>query len=78
MKIYLTTYQLDGDEYAGPNIHALNWKMASQIADHHGLIVSGVLEDIHTFNADIEEELVKIIAEHEFLHDINSEKRTLH
>jgi len=78
MKIYLTTYELNGDEFAGPNIHALNWKMATEIADHHGLTVSGVLTDIHKFDEDIEKELDKIVIEHEFFHDVNTENRTIH
>ena len=78
MKIYLTTYEFEGDQFAGPNIHATDWKEATKIADIHGLTVSGVLTDIHKFDQNIEEELEKVVMEHEFFHDIDTENRTIH
>ena len=46
MKIYITSYTFDGDEYAGPQIHADSWDSARDIAKSNGLTLHGELTDI--------------------------------
>jgi hypothetical protein len=46
MKIYITSYFFEGDEYAGPQIHADSWDSASDIAESNGLTLQGELTDI--------------------------------
>ncbi len=42
----MTSFELDGKDYAGPNIHAQNLEDAETIADYHGLSVDGELTDL--------------------------------
>ena len=37
MKIYITSYTLDGDEYEGPQIRADSWDSAKHAAELSGL-----------------------------------------
>jgi len=46
MKIYITKFTWDGEDHAGPNIHAENIKNAELIAESQGLEVLGELQDI--------------------------------
>tara|TARA_R100001509_G_scaffold34992_2_gene18486 strand:+ start:3703 stop:3885 length:183 start_codon:yes stop_codon:yes gene_type:complete len=46
MKIYITKFIWDGQEHAGPNIHAENFDNAELIAESQGLEVLGELQDI--------------------------------
>tara|TARA_Y100001951_G_scaffold94298_1_gene90624 strand:- start:638 stop:835 length:198 start_codon:yes stop_codon:yes gene_type:complete len=57
MKIYMTSYILDGDEYAGPQIHAESFDSANNIAEEHGLTVCGELTDI--LQSIVEDHLMK-------------------
>ena len=42
----MTSFELDGKDYAGPNIHAQNLEDAETIADYHRLSVDGELTDL--------------------------------
>ena len=46
MKIYITSYTLDGDEYEGPQIRADSWDSARHVAELNGLTLHGELIDI--------------------------------
>ena len=46
MKIYITKFTWDGEDHAGPNIHAENINNAELIAESQGLEVLGELQDI--------------------------------
>ena len=46
MKIYITKFTHDGEEFAGPNIHAENMDNAELIVESQGLVVMGELQDI--------------------------------
>tara|TARA_R110000751_G_scaffold3446_2_gene16715 strand:+ start:76 stop:273 length:198 start_codon:yes stop_codon:yes gene_type:complete len=46
MKIYITSYTLDGNEYEGPQIRADSWDSARYIAKSNGLTLHGELTDI--------------------------------
>ena len=46
MKTFATRFIWDGTEYIGPLIHAPNLEHAKLIAEHHGLLLDGELEDI--------------------------------
>ena len=74
MKIYLTKYKDNDIEYAGPNIHAFSLTMAEEIAEVHGLTISGELTDIYPIDIDLKETL----AMHEFYHDTDTQHRTIH
>jgi len=82
MKIFLTTYEEDGVEYAGPNIHALSWTMARQVAKFHGLTVSGILTDIVdedvTSLDDFVDELHMAFTLQDFYYDIDTKYKTIH
>jgi len=55
MKIFSTSFFLDGDEYAGPNIHSDSWMNAQELAESHGLILQVEL------TKDFEQELQEIM-----------------
>ena len=74
MKIYLTTYKDDGVEYAEPNIHANSLENAEEIAEMHGLKVSGQLTDIY----QPEEIIQDILLSYEFHYDTDTQYRTIH
>ena len=57
MKIYITSYTFDGDEYAGPQIHADSWDSARDIAKSNGLTLCGELTDI--LQSIVEDHLMK-------------------
>ena len=46
MKIYITKFTHDGEEFEGPNIHAENMHNAELIAESQGLVVMGELQDL--------------------------------
>jgi|TARA_R110000796_G_scaffold99404_3_gene207503 hypothetical protein len=46
MKIFITKFIWDGDEYTGPDIHASNHANAELIAEAQGLILEGELQSI--------------------------------
>jgi len=46
MKIFITSFTREGKEYAGPEIIALSWDIASGIAESSGLTLVGELTDI--------------------------------
>jgi len=81
MRIFLTTYEEDGVEYAGPNIHALSWKMARQLAEFHGLTVSGILTDVVEEDVefdDIVEDLQLAFTLQDFFYDVDTQYKTIH
>lgn len=44
MKIWITSFEIDGKKFAGPNIIAEDEEHAEFIAKHQGLTVEGILE----------------------------------
>ena len=42
----MTSFEWDGKNYAGPDIHAENLEDAETIAEYHGLSVDGELTDL--------------------------------
>jgi len=81
MRIFLTTYEEDGVEYAGPNIHALSWKMARQLAKFHGLTVSGILTDVVEEEVsfdDIVDDLQMAFTLQDFFYDVDTQYKTIH
>ena len=56
MKIYITSFIHNGNEYAGPNIHADSFDSASIMAEGQGLKVCGELTEIlqDTTNKDLD------------------------
>ena len=56
MKIFVTTFIHDGNEYVGPDIHASSFKNALLIAESQGLKVQGELTDL----IDLSEEEVNL------------------
>ena len=81
MKIFLTTYEEDGVEYAGPNIHALSWKMARRLAEFHGLTVSGILTDVVEEEVsfdDIVDDLQMAFTLQDFFYDVDTQYKTIH
>jgi|TARA_R100001510_G_scaffold9210_1_gene7109 hypothetical protein len=81
MRIFLTTYEEDGVEYAGPNIHALSWKMARRLAEFHGLTVSGILTDVVEEEVsfdDIVDDLQMAFTLQDFFYDVDTQYKTIH
>jgi len=81
MKIFLTTYEEDGVEYAGPNIHALSWKMARQLAEIHGLTVSGLLTDVVEEEVSLDnivDNLQMAFTLQDFFYDVDTQYKTIH
>ena len=62
MKIFITSFIWDGNEYAGPNIFAKDKKVAEAIAELQGLIINGQLTEIH------DEELLQKLNEKRVIH----------
>jgi len=52
MKIFITKFIHDGQEYCGPNIHAEDLEIAQAIAEIDGYIVQGELTDLVQFKKD--------------------------
>ena len=52
MKIFITKFIHDGQEYCGPNIHAEDLEVAQAIAEIDGYIVQGELTDLVQFKED--------------------------
>ena len=53
MKIFITTFIHDTQEYEGPDIHAEDVDQANLIAESQGLIVGGELTDLISLSDDM-------------------------